>query len=495
MNYWCELPDDTAASVTNFGDTPLYKYIEQQTGITLQFTHPTAGNEQEQFNLMVASSSLPDIIEWDFVNMYPGGAEKAISDNVIIPLNDLITNYAPDLNKIISSDQEPNKTVKKMMTTDNGQIFTTPLMMLDNIQPIWHGPQIRQDMLDSLGLSVPVTIDDWTNMLTQFKDKLNCPYPFSVLAAPSINWLFTDSHGGFAGAYGVCTDFYLDGSTIKYGPIQPGFKDYLTLMASWYQQGLLDPDFATQDRATLDAKVTSGQVGSYLGNASGSMGRYLDSLKGKNTPIKLVGAQWPVLKQGDVFKFGQKDTPMVQGPTTCISTACKHTKEAMELLDYGYSDEGNLVYNYGIEGQSYTMVNNAPTFTDLILNNPNGLTTAQACSLYEREANCGPFVCDLGSFQQVGLKYPEQQAAVQAWGNPGLGSAYLPPISPTPDDSKVVSQVMTDVNTYVQEMFYKFIMGQEPLSNFDSYVTQVQGMGIDKVVQIYTAALDRYNKR
>lgn len=496
LTYWCALPEDAAASVTNFGDSPLYKELAKQTGITLKFTHPTLGQEEEQFNLVVASGELPDIMEWDFVNKYPGGASKAILDNVIVPLNDLITNYAPNLNKILTGTDELNKTIRKMMMTDDGKFFTASYLMMDNTEVIWHGPQIRKDFLDDLGLAVPTTIDDWTNMLTQFRDKKNCPAPFSVLASPSANWLFNTSNGGFAGAYGVCTTFYLDGSTIKYGPIQPGYKDYLTLLANWYQQKLFDQDFATQDRKTLDARVTSGQVGSYIGNTGGSMGRYLDALAtAGNTTIKLVGAPWPVLKKGDVFKFGQKDLPVVPCPTPSITTSNKHQKESMMLLDYGYSEAGHMLFNFGILGESYTMVDGFPTYTDKITKNPDGLTTGQALSVYMRSVNMGPFVSDERYFMQYGLKYPEQKAAIAAWSNPGLASAYLPPISPTPEDSKVVSTAMNDVQTYTQEMFYKFVMGQEPMSNFDAYVAKVQGMGIDKVLTIYTAALDRYNKR
>lgn len=496
LTYWCALPEDAAASITNFGDSPMYKEIERQTGIHIAFTHPALGQETEQFNLLIASGSLPDILEWDFINTYPGGVSKAFSDNVIIPLNDLMAQYAPDLMKIVNDGADINKTARKMMMTDDGKFWTAPYLVLDSLQLTWQGPQIRQDLLDKLNIAMPVTIDDWTAMLTKFRDDAHVPTPFSVLASPSNNWLFGNSKGGFAGAYGVCTDFYLDNGAVKYGPIQPGYKDYLTLMESWYQQKLFDQDFATQDRKTLDAKVTNGEVGSYIGNTGGSMGRYLDALRDKSTTIKLTGAPWPVLKKGDSFRFGQKDFPFVATPTPCITPANKHQKESMQYLNYGYTQAGHMVYNFGVEGVSYTMVNGYPTFTDLILKNPKGLTSGQAMSLYERSETYGPLVSDNAYFEQYALRYPEQKAAVKYWtSDPALGSAFLPPVSPTPDESKVVSQVMTDVNTYMQEMFYKFVMGQESLTNFDAYVTKIQDMGIDKVIKIYTDALDRYNKR
>lgn len=47
-----------------------------QTGVTVEFQHPASGQEKEQFNLIVADGSLPDIMEWQWVKQYPGGPEK-----------------------------------------------------------------------------------------------------------------------------------------------------------------------------------------------------------------------------------------------------------------------------------------------------------------------------------------------------------------------------------------------------------------------------------
>jgi putative aldouronate transport system substrate-binding protein len=44
-------------------------------------------------------------------------------------------------------------------------------------------------------------------------------------------------------------------------------------------------------------------------------------------------------------------------------------------------------------------------------------------------------------------------------------------------------------------MIYKFIMGTEPLSKFDEYVSTLKRLGAERVTQLYQVALDRYNKR
>ncbi|MDW7657785.1 MAG: hypothetical protein SCM11_11510 [Bacillota bacterium] len=71
----------------------------------------------------------------------------------------------------------------------------------------------------------------------------------------------------------------------------------------------------------------------------------------------------------------------------------------------------------------------------------------------------------------------------------------MPPLTFTAEESLRTSEIMGEVNTYYDEMVNKFIMGVEPLSKYDEYVTRINAMGIDEAIAIYQAALDRYNLR
>ncbi|MFB5676251.1 hypothetical protein ACE5KN_15195 [Paenibacillus terreus] len=71
----------------------------------------------------------------------------------------------------------------------------------------------------------------------------------------------------------------------------------------------------------------------------------------------------------------------------------------------------------------------------------------------------------------------------------------MPPVSISVEDSSRYSSIMTDVNTFKDEMILKFIMGTEPLDNFDNYVEMLKGLGIEEAIQIQQAALERYNNR
>ena len=71
----------------------------------------------------------------------------------------------------------------------------------------------------------------------------------------------------------------------------------------------------------------------------------------------------------------------------------------------------------------------------------------------------------------------------------------LPAITATPDEAEELAEMMSDVTTYLEEMFVKFITGQEPLSNFGAFQSRLQQMGIERAIAIKQAGLERYNSR
>ena len=52
--------------------------------------------------------------------------------------------------------------------------------------------------------------------------------------------------------------------------------------------------------------------------------------------------------------------------------------------------------------------------------------------------------------------------------------------------------MMSDVNTYVEEMVVKFITGQEPVSNLGAFQSRLQQMGIERAIEIKQAGMERY---
>jgi len=162
------------------------------------------------------------------------------------------------------------------------------------------------------------------------------------------------------------------------------------------------------------------------------------------------------------------------------------------MLDYGYSPEGHMLFNFGIEGVSYEMKDGYPAYTDLILNNPNQWAPSQALAMYTRASYFGPFVQDVRYMEQY-YALPEQQEAARLWSDTDAALHILPVLPKTEEESTEFSVIMQDVNRLVDEMSLKIIYGMEPLDAFEGYVEQIHAMGIDRAIQIQQQSLDRYN--
>jgi putative aldouronate transport system substrate-binding protein len=83
-----------------------------------------------------------------------------------------------------------------------------------------------------------------------------------------------------------------------------------------------------------------------------------------------------------------------------------------------------------------------------------------------------------------------------AWAKNNDGSFVMPSsVAMTAEEGAEFSQIMGDITTYVGEMTAKFIVGTEPLSNYDAFVSTIKGMNIDRAIALEQTALDRYNAR
>jgi putative aldouronate transport system substrate-binding protein len=142
------------------------------------------------------------------------------------------------------------------------------------------------------------------------------------------------------------------------------------------------------------------------------------------------------------------------------------------------------------------MVNGSPVFTEIVTKNPQGLSLAVASAAYSRTADGWSYVQDIRSYSQLNV-YAEQEEALRLWA-PDPDTMFrnmVPPITPTPEETQAYARIMGEINTYTSEMVVKFILGTESLSSWDNYVNTVKQMGIDRALEIQTAALTRYRAR
>ncbi len=466
-----------ASSYDNLGDTPYGKELQKQTGVTLEFQTMADSNA---FNLLFASGELPDIIFYGFSG-YPGGAQKAIDDGIIYPINDLIKDNAPDLLKVLNSDSD----YLKGCMTAKGDYIGFPFIKGDKELRSTSGIIVRDDWVKELGIELPQTAEEFYQMLKLFKEKKGAEVPLSTTNF----WVDQLLSTGMI-TLPKSSSYQKDGK-VYFGFAQPEYKQALEYLNKLYTEGLLDPNYATLDTDTQNANMMNGKSGVTVGALNGGIGNFIKTMEGK--PFSVAGISSLVAKKGDKAMSGYYEFP-VTGLYAVITPACKNKELAARFLNYSYTEKGRLLNNFGVEGESYTMVDNEPKFTDLIINNPQGLTMQLALAQYARSWASGWFVQDVRYLKQY-ASLPPQQAAMTAWSNHDGGKYVIPPVSIKSDDAAEYASIMSDINTFKDEMTIKFIIGIEPLTSFDDYLDTLKKMNIDKAVEILQAALDEFNSR
>ncbi|MCM1026987.1 MAG: extracellular solute-binding protein [Roseburia sp.] len=462
--------------VSDPGDTAFYQAIEEACNVDLKFIDSTGG--KDGLSILIGTNDLPDIIfEWD--GNIGGGVQKSLADGTILPLNDLMDQgYMPNFKAYLESDPE----VDKLCINDDGLYAWVPMIRRPDSPLVFNGNMIRKDWLDDLNLEIPETIDEMEKVLLAFKEKKGCEAGYSFAG---------NDYSYFVMSYGICESFYVEDGVVKYGFLQDSYKDFLERFNKWLNLGILDPDAFSQDWDAFYAKIATDKIGILRGNTGGVFGQ-IETMKANNPELNFVPMAFPVLNKGETFPV-DASSYRVNNIGMAISSTCENLEAAARVLDYVYGEEGDLLANYGIEGKSFEYVDGVPTFTELVTNNPDGLSIQQALSFYAGSNN-KPFLCSNGMMLQT-YALDVQKESLTVWSTPDATIKTMPPVTMSTQEAEEYNQIMTDINTYVDEFKLKFILGSEPLDNFDSFRDNIRKMNIERALEIQQAAYDRFISR
>ena len=517
VTYWIDIGQHDS-SFNSFDELICWQEVEKNTGIDVVWEHPATNQATEQFNLIMASGQLPDIMYYAWGTSYPGGPSAAIADGKILPLEDLIEEYAPNFYAYLQAHPD----IAKEVTTDEGHIYCFPMIYTytDNEATAWQeaderppfdetfiGLVIRKDWLDELGLEIPVTLDDWYTVLKAFQTEKGCEHPLSYVN------MFAELSNCFASAYDVAlpvsgysgASAYVinEDGKVEYGAMGDGYKQYLEFMHKLYEEGLLDPDYLVQDRTTVQTKALNDEIGAWVEMMPAGIGTLVNQRLAENPDdtFYCVGVANPVATEGQQLKYKQASYPY-RSAGAAITTSCQDVETALRLCDYLWSNEGNKIMNWGIEGVSYEMVDGYPALTDAMINNTEGKTPSAMFKPYY-QLN-GPFQVDHGNRMATKKNYSlaegevdESLAALDTWTyNNGTIPTGLPGgATLTTEESSEYATLFNEISTYVDEMRTKFIIGTESLDNYDTYSMMLDMMGIDRCIELQQNAVDRYNAR
>ena len=485
VTWWEPMQGHIAPNFTSHGDTPFVAALQEMTGITIEFMHPPEGQAAEALTLMIAAGDLPDIIFQNWLTAFPGGPERAIEDGVILPLNDVFERYAPNVHNLLEVERPD---WGRLARTDSGFYYVFPFLRETEMLQVFRGPFMRADWLEELGLGVPETIDDWENAMIAFRDEMGAQTPFTPLPGLRYNC-------PVAAAFGIRLGMGRnEAGNVSFGWVEPAMLDYLTLMNRWYQMGLLDPDIATITPDIFNARFTSGMTGVGHANLGAGLGVLLNAMA--DDPVfDLVALPVPVLQRGQSPMLGQYEFAFI-GLGAAITTGVNDLEAAARLLDFGYTMDGYLLHNFGLEGRDWNWDGDFPRFTDAVLSHPQGWPVSQAIAAVARSSFFGPFVQAEDYIVQIQV-WPQQVNALSTWMQSATGHRILPPLTPSPDDAARMAMLMEDINSFVLERYFAFVMGHEEINqaNFDAFVSNVFALGLQDVLDIQQAALDRFHNR
>jgi len=456
---------------------PIWQELEKRTGIKVQWEVSATDYNTIMKTRLASGVDLPDVVK------VPGDPMEYVAGGILIPLEDLIDKYAPNIKKLFADRPD----IKSLLTAPDGHIYVLSSIVearaMINIDSV---PGVRKDWLKKFGMSDPDTIEDWYKMLKVFKEKdpnengKNDEIPF-IGGLKSALYPFIDS------AYNLHVyrgGFYPNKlGKVEYSWILPRAKEALSTLAKWYKEGLIDPNFLSRTTDQWLTFATSGIAG-----ATVTFSMYYPQFNQISKGATFWESVLP--PRGPYGRHIDKQYSIDPGLYFGITRDCKRPDIVIRWLDYIYaSEEGIILTNFGIEGHSYVMKRGIPTFTDWVLKHPQGSGMAMwslgAPGYY-------PAILHPASVEQRFLIYPNEVAMSKKIVK--FYTPSFPPILGTKEEVQELARLMSDINTYVEEMVTKFIMGQEPVENFDKFVKQLKNMGIDKVIQIKQVQYDRFTK-
>lgn len=316
--------------------------IEEACNITLDHIAPTSANYAEQVNLILSGdeSELPDMVKLTssmFNDLYDYVDQGALMD-----LTELVQNCPNILENV------PQEALDRC--TVDGKLYAIPVFC----NPNRYNVIIRQDWLDNLGLDVPETLEEYHEVLRAFT--FNDPDGNGKDDTYGLTGLSMETFDPIFGAYGAMapiqtyngtgTYWYLEDGELKPQVTNPRVKEALETIATWYSEGIIDPEFVTMTTDDdLNDKAMKNQFGvTYHWWTWES--KIEAQLQEVDPDISFTRIAPPVGENGE---SGTRGVGMINGCVVMLNGA-DNPEACMRLLDWMYSEEGMMTTYSGVEG-------------------------------------------------------------------------------------------------------------------------------------------------
>jgi len=443
------------------------KYIKEQINVEMySINAPPVGTAyDEKLNLLLASKSEPiDIFEGDWSNYV----------DYIQPLDDLLAKHGQNILK------GNTKAAWATMKDSKGVTWGYPrLGVMAHCNPVW----FRSDWLKELGLKTPTTWEEMEAAIEAFKKAK----PDSVVLTNGLADLERCTLGGLT-EYGVSKWIDPADKMMKPHFLQPGYSDWVAKMAEWWKKGYFQKEsFANVD---LRAVLKTLTVGVYVGWYS----RITIWWEQIRTEAKLAKEdfEFPRVIKGP--KGLMRSNVAGSLSAYMISKKCKDPAAAIQIADWiykGLPDNPHNLYTarHGILGTDWDWADSAKTQCKVLIGECG---KKYAADFY----TCG------GMGTEPYLKIVDATGKIERQTQHVIDNATDYDNGKMPIDSDVAYDVvkireqfpgLADFDRLAQEETIKFITGQRPMTDWNSFVNQVKSAGLEQWSKAYTAQYRLYH--
>ena len=332
-------------------DNPVAKAITEATGVTLDVSYPVAsqGDAKEDVALMIANDEYPDMIyaKGSATDLYQAGA---LND-----MTDLIEKYGPNIKKMYGAEME-----KLKWSQDDPGIYQLSYAGVNQKTLTTGGScQIQWAALKENDYKYPKTLDEYEKMIKSYlaahpKTEDGLDMIGITMSASDWHWMITlgNPAGLIADASPDNGQWIIDDEyNVHYKHVTDEEKEYFKWLCRMYNEGILDPNFATQTDDDYIAKVASGRVVAitdaewHYSQCEATLvadGKVDQTYVGLPVTLREDQVEKALLYQGTTVGWG-----------IGITKSCEDPVRAIKFLDYLCSDEGQILYHWGIEGENY----------------------------------------------------------------------------------------------------------------------------------------------
>ncbi|WP_066186889.1 MULTISPECIES: extracellular solute-binding protein [Gracilibacillus] len=458
------------------------KQYSEMTNVDFHYDTPPMADFQTKLNLAFASGDIADIIfAAGSDNLTPSMEVDYGKQGTLIPLEELIDEYAPHFKALM----EQNPEIRKSITTSDGHIYALPVINQHPTSawpagPLWY----NGEWLDALNITeLPKTTDDLYELLVRFRDE-DPNGNGEADEIPLIDVKMESSRTWFLAAFGM-KEWGIEavGDQVRYAPISDNYLEYLTYMNTLYEENLLDPETFSQADEQKKAKGQENRLGLFPDWFS-----FFTTGQAEEDAIN--NPMFHPLVSDVSPEIVLPGNPGINRGAFAITKNNEHPEVSLRWVDYLYSREGRDFFDQGPEGFLWEMGDDGErVFLDIpeeydssedyrgTLTPAYGIPVPMLVDLVENAPRS-----DFDLFIES-----ETQEKVDQYAETAYPLTYL-----TNDEQEQINSIEVDLQSYVEQMEAKFITGVEPLSNWDQYVKTIENMNIAEYVDIYQEAYDRW---